>query len=77
MLWSYSQCKRLCLRYNGLPDDDQGRLTTQEEDIYDLEYMLPEDLLNQDPPAVRYAKSYVTEQQEIKRKRKRKLESMK
>ncbi|XP_045206691.2 solute carrier family 25 member 43-like [Mercenaria mercenaria] len=72
MLWSYNRCKRLCLRHNGLPAQDHERLLTRrEEDIHDLEYMLLEDLLNDDPPAVRYAKLYLMEQQELKENKKK------
>lgn len=72
MLWSYNRCKRECLHYNGLPEDDLAwQSTYHKDDLHDLVYMIPQDLPNEDPPAVINGKTYVLEQQEMKRKRKR------
>lgn len=71
MIWSYNRCKRLCLQYNGLHiEDNEHLLIRREDDTDDLEYMLLEDLQNDDPPAVKYAKMYLMEQQELKLKKK-------
>lgn len=53
-------------------NEQERLLTRREEDLNDLEYMLLEDLLNDEPPAVKYAKLYLMEQQEIKEKKKEK-----